>query len=57
MDRLDLNFKWFVKTQKGETRFTFRWRGKTDDHTLTSGMYSLYFYFDMHNYISGPNSK
>eukprot|EP01112_Ceratiomyxa_fruticulosa_P004412 TRINITY_DN1496_c0_g2_i1.p1 TRINITY_DN1496_c0_g2~~TRINITY_DN1496_c0_g2_i1.p1 ORF type:complete len:812 (-),score=157.66 TRINITY_DN1496_c0_g2_i1:58-2493(-) len=36
--RLEANFKWFNKTQKGKIPFTFRWRGRTENHTLTSGL-------------------
>eukprot|EP00026_Physarum_polycephalum_P001358 Phypoly_transcript_01359.p1 GENE.Phypoly_transcript_01359~~Phypoly_transcript_01359.p1 ORF type:complete len:805 (+),score=137.01 Phypoly_transcript_01359:1030-3444(+) len=38
IDRLELNFQWFLKTQNGETPNTFRWRGRTVNHSLTSGL-------------------
>eukprot|EP01113_Clastostelium_recurvatum_P025714 TRINITY_DN3093_c0_g1_i2.p1 TRINITY_DN3093_c0_g1~~TRINITY_DN3093_c0_g1_i2.p1 ORF type:complete len:878 (-),score=221.77 TRINITY_DN3093_c0_g1_i2:22-2379(-) len=37
-ERLQLNFDWYKRTQKGGLPNTFRWRGRTDNHTLTSGL-------------------
>jgi len=36
--RLEYNFLWYLKTQNGATPSTFRWRGRTENHSLTSGL-------------------
>ena len=42
--KLVSHFNWFLKTQRGtllgssEEEFLFRWRGRSDHHTLTSGL-------------------
>jgi mannosyl-oligosaccharide glucosidase len=36
--RLEVNFKWLMRTQAGTAKNTFRWRGRTVNHTLTSGL-------------------
>jgi len=36
--RLEYNFQWYLKTQKGATPHTFRWRGRTENHSLPSGL-------------------
>lgn len=38
LGQLTNNFLWFMKTQKGVEKNTFRWRGSTDSHTLASGL-------------------
>lgn len=32
------NYKWYLKTQRGNMKNAFRWRGRTNDHTLPSGL-------------------
>ena len=35
---LKRQFEWFLSTQNGNEDQTFRWRGRTPNHTLTSGL-------------------
>ncbi|KAL6047513.1 Processing alpha glucosidase I [Balamuthia mandrillaris] len=35
---LERNYNWFLRTQSGAIPDTFRWRGRTENHTLTSGL-------------------
>eukprot|EP01090_Pellita_catalonica_P013609 TRINITY_DN3275_c0_g1_i1.p1 TRINITY_DN3275_c0_g1~~TRINITY_DN3275_c0_g1_i1.p1 ORF type:complete len:808 (+),score=126.14 TRINITY_DN3275_c0_g1_i1:99-2426(+) len=35
---LQKNYDWFLQTQSGVVPGTFRWRGRTENHTLTSGL-------------------
>ncbi|ORX92341.1 glycoside hydrolase [Basidiobolus meristosporus CBS 931.73] len=46
-EKYKLNYKWFRRTQKGEikgfgreaaSKEAYRWRGRTENHTLTSGL-------------------
>lgn len=36
--KIETNFKWFQRTQHGVYPNSFRWRGRTENHTLTSGL-------------------
>lgn len=36
--KLQLNYEWFHKTQSGVLEHGFRWRGRTENHTLCSGL-------------------
>ncbi|PRP80049.1 hypothetical protein PROFUN_10732 [Planoprotostelium fungivorum] len=38
LPKLDKWVEWFMRTQKGSLPNTFRWRGRTANHTLTSGL-------------------
>jgi len=35
---IEKQYKWFQSTQKGIIPNSFRWRGRTENHTLTSGL-------------------
>jgi hypothetical protein len=35
---LENNYQWFLHSQEGPESHSFRWRGRTQNHTLSSGM-------------------